>query len=218
MPRTSNLKPAFRPQRNAKGLAAWVVNVPAELSSTGKRQQLFFSTKSEAQTNCEKLKARKDNFGTSLTALTPARIAAAAEAFKLLDPHGIDLLDAVRSHLASFNERTASVTFGAAFDRFFELKERKSPKYRQEIRLTRATFTPLLDRPVCDISAAELEPILDALPDASRNAKMRRLRSVFNLAIKREWMNAGTSPIPRLDFADTPAKEVEIYSPAEVMR
>jgi integrase/recombinase XerD len=38
---------------------------------------------------------------------------------------------------------------------------------------------------------------------------MRRLRSVFNLAIKRGWMLPGTSPIARMDFADGQNKEVE---------
>jgi integrase len=208
----------LRDEREAKGLAAWVVNVPPSLSPTGRRQQLFFSTKSDATTECERLKARKDNFGISLTAMTPARIAAAAEAYKLLDPHGIDLLDAVRSHLEMVSERAASVTFGAAFDRFAELKQTKSAKYRQEIRQAKAKFEPLLARLVCDITANDLEPILDKLPAASRNAKMRRLRSVFNLAIKRGWMEQGSSPIARLDFADGQHKEVETIPIATVAK
>jgi integrase len=194
----------------------WYVNIPPPLSETGKRQRLYFSTRDQAQGHCEKLKAQKDNFGTSLAALTPARIAAAAEAFKLLDPHGIDLLDAVRSHLEAFLERTASVTLAEAFDRFSELKVSKSPKYRNEIRQTKATFESLWTEMVCDITAADLEPILDQFSDGSRNAKMRRLRSVFNLAIKRGWMRVGTNPIARLHFADTVTKEVEIYTPGEV--
>jgi integrase len=210
MPRSSNLKPAFRKERGAKGLSAWAVNVPSELSPTGKRQQLFFATKTEARTECEKLHARKDNFGISLSTMTSSRISAAAEAYNLLDPHGIDLLDAVRSHLQVIGQRSQSVTFGEAFDRFAELKQAKSVKYRQEIRHTKATFLSLMDRKICDVSARDLEPILNKLPSGSRNAKMRRLRSVFNLAIKREWMPVGTSPIARLDFSDALNKEVEI--------
>ena len=40
-----------------------------------------------------------------------ARIAAAAESYNLLDPHNIDLLDAVRSHLQVIGQKSASVTF-----------------------------------------------------------------------------------------------------------
>ena len=204
MARSAKLKAVWLGSHNS-----WAVNVPAALSDTGKRRQLFFATKGEAQTECEKLKARKDNFGDSLALMTPARIATAAKAYKLLDPLEIDLLDAVRAHVALITERTASVTFEAAWDRFAELKADRSGKYRQEIRQAKATFTPLLSRPICDIRATDLEPILDKLPSASRNAKMRRLRSVFNLAIKREWMRAGTSPIGHMDFVNRPATEVE---------
>jgi integrase len=206
MPRSAILKPSFRTNRPAP----WVVNVPKELSVTGKRQQLFFSTKAAASVECEKLKARKDNFATSLRATTPAKIAVATECYKLLEPYGVDLLDAVRSHIQLLKGRTASVTFEAAFDRFAELKQNKSPKYQQEIRQIRTRFSPLFSRLICDVSAQDLEPLLDQLPAASRNAKMRGLRAVFNLAIKRGWMLPGTSPIARLDFADGVQKEVEV--------
>jgi integrase len=209
MPATPSLKPRKIESRVAIGWAPWCLNVPAELSETGKRQRKFYETEKEAKAECETLKARRDNFGKSLTEMTPARIAAAAECYKLLDPLGIDLLEAVRSHLQVVNQRAVSVTFGEAFDRFAEMKQAKSAKYRQEIRQAKAKFEPLLARSVSDVTANDLEPILDELPDASRNAKMRRLRSVFNLAIKRGWMLPGTSPIARLDFADGQRKEVE---------
>jgi hypothetical protein len=189
--RSAALKPILRKDRAKGGLASWVVNIPGALSDTGRRRQLFFQTKAEAQTACEQLKARKDNFGTSLTALTPARIAESAEAFKLLDPLKISLLDAVRAHIALVKARSKSVTFGGAFDYFAGLKENKSAKYRQEIRQAKATFESLHERMICDINAEDLEQVLDKLPGGSRNAKMRRLRSVFNLAIKRGWMTQG---------------------------
>jgi hypothetical protein len=73
--------------------------VPPALSDTGKRKRKFFETKKLAEAECERLEARRDNFGVSLTAMTPARIAEASEAYKLLDPHHIGLLDAVRGFL-----------------------------------------------------------------------------------------------------------------------
>jgi integrase len=212
MPRSAILKPTYRANRPSP----WVVNVPPQLSATGKRQELFFSTKGEAAAECERLKSRKDYFGISLSSMTTARIAAAAEAYDLLDRHNIDLLDAVRAHLEVVGQRSASVTFEAAFDRFAELKQTKSISYQQEIRHTKATFKPLLGRLICEVSAQDLELILDQLPPGSRNAKMRRLRSVFNLAAKRGWILSGASPIARLDFADALQKEVEIV-PADLV-
>ena len=218
MPRSAPLKPVAIPSRKNSGRAAWCLSIPAHLSPTGKRQRRFFDTKDEAFGECERLKARKDNFGISLKSLTPARIAEASQAYTLLAPHGIDLLVAVRSYLDIVKQRSQSVSFGEAFNTFASLKEGKSLKYRQEIRHARATFGPLLPKMICDVNASDLEPILKTLPAASRNAKMRRLRSVFNLGIKRGWMPSGTSPVARLDFADLSKKEVEVFSAAEVER
>jgi hypothetical protein len=145
MPRTSNLKPTSRPERAAKGLAAWVVNVPGELSPTGKRQQLFFSTKAEAQTECEKLKARKDNFGVSLTVMTAARIAEAAESYKLLDlaADKRTLLEIVRAGLDLEQKRTASIPFGRLFQEYCDSRPAKtSSKHARSLRYTAERFAP----------------------------------------------------------------------------
>src|SRR6516165_2133552 len=212
MPTTASLRPTrvgADPKKSKRiRRAPWCLSVPPELSATGRRQRLFFATEREARVESEKLKARKDNFGLSLASLTPERIAQAGEAFKLLDPLNIGLLDAVRAHIALVKARSQSVTFGAAFNRFAELKKNKSPAYRQEIRYAKETFEPLLDRMICEITAADLEPMLDQLPGASRNAKIRRLCSVFNLAIRRGWFQ-GINPTKQIDRAEIARKEVE---------
>jgi hypothetical protein len=70
-------------------------------------QRLFFATRTEAAAECETLKARRDNFGISLTAMTPATISEAAEAYKLLGSTA-SLLDAVRGYLETYSQRKAS--------------------------------------------------------------------------------------------------------------
>src|SRR5262249_18323593 len=47
----------------------------------------------------------------ALSAMTPARISEAGEAFKLLDPSGISLLDAVRDYIAGHKRRNGSISF-----------------------------------------------------------------------------------------------------------
>jgi integrase len=216
MSRSSSLKPAYRQERADKGLASWCVNIPAALSSTGKRQQLFFASQAEAKIQCNLLKVRRSNFGDSMGAMTPVRIAEASESYKLLEPFGIGLLEAVRSYVESAQVRTGSVTLGEAFDRFAESKQFKSPKYQKEIRLAKATFDPLLDCKVCDIGHDDLEPLLSGLSASVRNAKLRRLRSVFNLALRRKW--AKENPVSALDFADTPREEVQMFPVETVQR
>jgi integrase len=216
MPRSPSLKPAFRQERADKGLLSWCVNVPLGLSPTGKRQQLYFASKTEARAECDLLKVRRSNFGNSLGAMTPARIAEASEAYKQLEPLGVGLLEAVRSYIADAQVRTGSVTLGEAFDRFAESKGSKSLKYQREIRLAKVTFEPLLKKMVCDVNHHDFEPLLSPLSAHVRNAKLRRLRSVFNLTIRRKW--AKENPVSAIDFADIPRKEVEVFPVETVQR
>jgi hypothetical protein len=76
---------SLKPYRTNRKTRKWCVDVPADLSDTGKRKRLFFETETAGKAECETLKARRDNFGTSLAAMTPAKIAEASEAYKLLD-------------------------------------------------------------------------------------------------------------------------------------
>jgi integrase len=192
-----------------RGLAAWCVNVPKELSETGKRRQLFFETKSEAIGEYERLKARRDNFGISLSAITPARIAEASEAYKLLDErHASDsLLAIVRRYLAQHDLRSQSVNLSTLFDEYVAARSHRTKKYLAEINKSRSPLERLTTRLVCDIAPAELERHLSKVSAGNRNAMMRYLRAMFNHGIKRGYLLE--NPILKLDFAHRVRREVQ---------
>jgi hypothetical protein len=206
----SSLEPHKVTSREKAGKAPWCLNVPAELSPTGKRQQLFFDLKKGADAEAETLEARRDNFGVSLTAMTPARIAEASEAFKRLEGHPISLLDAVGMALALHKDRTSSVPFGELFDLYLTRIQKRSAKHRDSMRQTKERFPSLQKILACDITPKMLDELLLPLPPASRDLVMRHWRSVFRYGIKRQYLQA--NPIERIDFAGTAPKEVEIYT------
>jgi integrase len=212
MARSASLKP-YR-STTASAARPWCVDVPPHLSETGKRKRMFFATKGEAQTECEKLKARKDNFGISLSAMTPARIAEASEAYKLLDPLNVSLMDAVRGYLVSYRARTASVPYLELFNQFLEAKQDRNLEYQRELRITRDRFPGLHDRLVSDITPREIESVLSPLSPGARNPVMRYLRAVFFFGIKRGYLTE--NPISRLDFAERKRKEIETISADKV--
>jgi len=209
MPRAATLKPSELKSRKSRGLAAWCINVPEGLSETGKRRQLFFETKGEAIGECERLKARRDNFGNSLSAITPARIAEASEAYKLLDQRhaGDSLLAIVRQYLALHDLRSQSVSLATLFDEYVAARSHRTKKYLTEINKSRAPLEGLLARLVCDIAPVELERALLRISGGNRNAVMRYLRAMFNHGIKRGYLL--TNPILKLDFAHRSRREVQ---------
>ena len=216
MPRASSFKPSEVKSRKARGLAPWCVNVPPELAETGKRRQLFFETKNEALGECERLKARRDNFGNSLSAITPARIAEASEAYRLLDHrHASDsLLSIVHQYLAQHDLRSQSVSLATLFDEYVAAKSHRTKKYLAEIKKSRAIVEGLLERLVCNIAPAELERHLSRSSGAYRNALMRYLRALFNHGIKRGYLLE--NPILKLDFVHRIRREVQTI-PAPVV-
>jgi hypothetical protein len=203
--------------RQAAGLASWIVNIPRELSATGKRQRLFFRTEKEARGECEKLRARKDNFGTSLKALTAHEIHEAVKCRELLEPYpAVSLLQAVQEYVALIGQRTASVPFANAIDEYLNLPRNRSPKYLRDVGALRETFQPLSKKRVVEITPGELDRILARFAPSTRNAHLRILKAIFNLAIRRGWL--AENPIARLDFAQFQSGEVEIFTVEEVTR
>lgn len=207
MPRGATFKPTQVKSKKGQGVKSWCLNVPANLSPTGKRQRLFYATKLEAAAACERLQTRKENFGISLSSLSPARLAEAAEAFRILDPVHVPLLEVVRNFMAAHKLRSASVTFHSLFDVYLEAKSDRSPKYLDTLQDTLNRFPSLHDRMVSDIRAEDLEPLLATITPGGRNAVMRYLRAVFFYAIKRGYMVE--NPIAKLDFSERKRKEVE---------
>jgi hypothetical protein len=78
--------PKFSP-----ALDRWVLNIPANLSKTGKRARLFFKDRHKAMVAAHRLKERHSKFGVSLSNLDPVRLGEASEDYKLLDAHKGDL-------------------------------------------------------------------------------------------------------------------------------
>ena len=216
MPASATLKPTLRAARQRQGIAAWAVNVPPHLSPTGKRQELFFPTKVEATLVCEQLRARKDNFGISLTALTPAKIAEAAEAYNLLGGKNISLLTVVRAHLGIEEQRLASIPFRELCTLYIESRKGCDEVHLTGLRQTVNRFPSLHDRLVSDISHRDLEPLINAIVPGGRNLQMRHLKAFFNFGIKRGYLV--DNPISRLDFVNSSPKEVEVISPEDVAK
>lgn len=157
----------------------------------------------------QRLQHRNDNFGLSLNALTPARIALASEAFNLVDPVGLDLLSVVRDGLSVYKQRTASISFVELYNLYLDLKPR-DPEYQKALIWIRDRYPQLHKRLVCDITAADLERLLKPLSIGARQPIMRYWRAVFNLGEKRGFLSNGSNPINAMHFVRPPRKEVEI--------
>ena len=140
--------------------------------------------------------------------MTPARIAEASEAYKLLDPLNVGLLDAVRSFIETHRQRSASIPFTQLFDLYLEAKAKRSEKYKVQLRWAKERFATLHERLAADITVRDLDELLKG---EKATVWMRYLRAVFNYGVKRDYL--AENPIGKLDFEEVVKGDTEIFEP-----
>jgi hypothetical protein len=212
MARPASLKPYKSLSRQAAGKAFWCVDVPPDLSGTGKRQRLFFGPEKEAKAKCEELKARRDNLGTNLAGVTAPQLLEAEECRRLLEEHpGISLRDAVHRFLEMHQSRVASIPFGELFQKFIDTKAKKSPPYLIHLRWAQQQLASLNDILASDLTVRKLEEALQPFRPSVRNSFQRYLRAALNWGTKRDYLPS--NPVLKLDFEEVVSGETEIFEP-----
>ena len=177
-----------------------------------KRQQLFFGTEKEVRAKCDELKARRDNLGMNLAALTAPQLLETEECRQLLLKHpGITLRDAVQAFLEVHQTRTASIPFGELFQKFIDSKAKKSLPYLNHLRWAQKQLAPLNVILASDLTARRLEEALQPFRPSVRNAFQRYLRAALNWGAKRDYLSV--NPALKLDFEEIVNGETEIFEP-----
>jgi integrase len=194
--------------------AKWRVSIPPHLSDTGKRQQLFFETREQAESETAAIWNRRATFGETLEQLSPARASESLAAYRLLEGHNVTLLDAVNGFLAVHKDRNSSIPYLELFNQFLEAKKDRNSEYLRELRIARDRWPELHQKLVCDISHRDLDPILNKLKPGARNTNLRYLRAVFNLGLKKGLLSE--NPVSRMDFVRRRRQEVETLSNKQV--
>jgi integrase len=215
MPRNLSLRPRRLPSLGNEALQ-WIINVPASLSPTGKRQRRFFATREQAEVECELLKTRKFNFGHSLLMMSPQRIAEARACYQRLElecPEAT-LPQAVEEFIKLHRNRTSSVPLRTLFDSVLAAKGDTDRDYQRKLREAFNRFADLDGVLVSELDPQRIERVLKGLSAGNRNTQMRYLRLAFNYGKKRGWL--AENPINRLEFKKVVRDEVEIFAPAIV--
>jgi integrase len=213
MPRIASLSP-----QRAKwaGNRQWKVELPAQITPSGKRQRYFFDTKQDALNFCEEQRIRLKNHGTvGMSALGVGQLAQAATAFDALKPYRVTLNEVVTDWIRRQRAADASIPFEAAMDAFMEWGKRSS-SYTCSIRQTRNRLRSLHGKLLNTITPADLTLAMDTMPGSVRNFTIRILGGVFNFGAKRGF--CVENPCKRLDMSRREAVEIEIYSPTEAAR
>ncbi len=206
------LKPTFDRKHNK-----WRLNLPAQISPSGRRERHLFAKHHEALAEANKLRTTFQDFGRSINMLPANRLVEAIECWQKLDellgeaPSGA-LRRIVLQECKAIKNRQSSITVGALFDSYVEKLKRieRSEDYVKQFRWLKAYFDFWLETKVSDLTPGNIKLSLQKLPSGNFNSNLRLLRAVLNHGVKNSWLN--THPALSIDFAHRAKKEVKCLS------
>jgi len=205
----------FTPKNSPSG---WRINIPAKISETGKRQQVFYRTQKLALAAAEDLKRKVELFGVQTRAISPTVAEQATAALNLLEPYGITLLEAARRIADIESMQRRSSTIEDALKDYEKAKSGRSERHTKSITyMSRHLREDFAGRAMSSITAEELQAHLEAHTSGpvAFNGKLRYLTGLWRWAAKppREWCNPDT--LKHLERREAITSEISTLSAKE---
>jgi len=208
------MKPVkLTPRKTSEG---WLLNIPAALSDSGKRQRRFFPSRDEAEKTAGPLRL-KYREGTAGNILPPDQHRAAVEALNKLegrDPQ--ELVAAVKLWMETHDHASKSITFKKACEEFRTAKSKShlTEKYLLNFKRYPDRFSCIADKLLVNISTADLEKELSHLPAPAKNTAADHLSSLWSFSIPKAW--AILNPLDNLERAHVKKPTIPILTSRQV--
>ena len=185
MPKTARFKP--NPIKDGQKTIGYRINIPASISSNGKRQRFFFATRAEAREESKKLSEQYKESGAQASPIPPSLADSARRCSDRLAEYGHTLESATNAFLQILDAQGASKSLREAGEVWIETK---SVKLREDslksYRYTIQRLEPLAERLMCDLTANDVEEALAAKP-TSFDMHLRNAKAFFHFCEKKGW-------------------------------
>jgi integrase len=167
----------------------WRVNVPANLSETGKRQQRYFPTRDKASEFATSLRQSSHDYGASSKLLSPADTSDAQQALAMLGGKA-SLREVVAYYLAANDKRTKAPTLGKAWDDYHAARNHDRPRTLRMRNYWRNRLGDLADCKVTDIESSQVAKLLDGITKGEThwNQGLRVIRAIFNDCLRQGFI------------------------------
>lgn len=201
-----------------KTSSGWMLDIPADLSPTGKRTRRTFEKKKIADLERTRLLQGKKIWGAQATQLTPAVAQDAAEANALLRDFDMSLREVAKHWLEwkEAHEKSLPVS-----DLWKEHKQRKSSSisdaYAKDLeKYGDPVMQEIGEVQVSDLSARQLEQAILRFFKTARQFSnaARTIRPAFSFAVRRGYCQQ--NPFDRIEPRKVPSRNIQILSLAEV--
>lgn len=165
--------------KTAKG---WKVEIPATLAG-GKRRREFFKTREEANKRVGDLNNEIQNFGSGASQIAPQHYHDAANAIALLEGTDMTLTQVVESWIKHLGKIKESITLIELAQRYVDNPNRRKPMshraYRDYLNKSKNVSQHFPDKFTHDITADDIQKVLNQLPEGSVTSYKRILNAMF---------------------------------------
>jgi integrase len=212
MPRT----PKFAYRSTPQG---WLVNTPATLTATGKRERTYFTTRDLAKAHATKLREKFLSVGSQAAVIRPSLAEDATKAAEILEPFGVSIMQAAAFYASYHDKRSKAPTLSDAWDTALNHRENHRPRTLAEIRAWKKALPAWFMESNChDITGANIEKALDQTTKGAtrwRNG-MRIVSLVLGDVVKSGAIHE--NPVKKIQVKRKPetSDEIAIYSPDEL--
>lgn len=173
-------KPSFNYLRTPYG---WKVELPASLSSSGKRERAFFATRDKARDYAEQLATKHKKHGASHTALKPSLAEATLQALAILEPTGASLVDAAKAYRKTWDAKHASRKLSECVtDYLLQRSDLRDATLRSYKYTLEKVLLPLHDRMMSEITVTDLDKVLANKGATARAMHLRNLKTFWRWA------------------------------------
>lgn len=208
MPRT----PKFQYRKTPDG---WLVNVPASVSESGKRERHYHKTRDLAKDHATKLREKFLEHGSAASAIRPSMAEDATRATEILRPWGLSLTDAAHRVATELERQNASKCIEEARDEWVASMDGLRARSIKSYEVTARRMVQALEgRLLATITAEELEESIRGHGSAIATYALHRrnARAFWNWCAKRGWCDKDV--FDRVDQArKAPDKEIEFLTP-----
>ena len=173
--------------------AGWMLNLPATVTDSGRRERHFYKSRDLAREASEKLRADFLAHGGNVNAITPTLAADATRAAAILSKWEVTLIEAARIVAAIRERESASCPLTEAADAWLvscgELRPKTFMGYRQTANKLRDA---LGERVMATVTASDLQAVLapEGCSASSAAGHLRNGKAFWRYSAKRGWCKA----------------------------
>ena len=206
----------FTPARCPSG---WRINIPAKISDTGKRQQVFYRTQKLALAAADDLKKKLEAYGVQTRAIGPTLAEQATAAAELLKPYGVSIIEAARIVAGIRDRDSASRSVEDAADAWISACAGLRPRTLVNYNITADRLKLALGpRILSTITTEELQDVIAPAGKAGASVmgEIRNAKAFWRFSARKGWCTVEVFGGVEAPKAGRDSKEIEILTPGEV--